>query len=93
MVFTILKKEMQVAKIQDSADKERRLGAVFLGTILVLLGLFFISSGRVYSTNFLFSMVAGPFTIIAGFLLSYVAIFKWEILHFGVKGKKFIYKP
>jgi glucan phosphoethanolaminetransferase (alkaline phosphatase superfamily) len=68
------------AKSQDTNDNARRYGSIFLGAVLIAVGVVFISTDQIYSTNFLISIIVGPIAIISGFLLSYISIFKWEIL-------------
>ncbi len=64
---------------QQTKERARRMGAIGLGVLLVFCGVFFILTGQIYSINFLTGLLAGPGTIIVGFLLTYVAIFKLEI--------------
>lgn len=65
---------------QNTNDKARRYGSILLGALLIVFGVAFIVTGRIYSTNFLIGIIFGPAVIIGGFLLSYVSIFKWAIL-------------
>jgi hypothetical protein len=64
---------------QKTKERVRRMGAIGLGVLLVFCGVFFILTDQIYSINFLIGLLAGPGTIIVGFLLTYVAIFKLEI--------------